>query len=215
MAVIGSFRNTFLAVGFFSFIINMLLLVPAIYMLQIYDRVLTSRNQDTLVMLTVIMVAMYLFLAFLEWIRSQILIRLGNRLDQRLSGKVFRAAFEKSLRFGSANAAQHFHDLTNIRQFLTGSGLFAFFDSPWAPIFIAIIYYMHPLLGIFSLVSAGFLLLLALITEFATRKPLSRANELHSKASAYAGANLRNAEAIEAMGMLNDLTIGIGRIKGF
>lgn len=204
-AVILSFRNTFAAVGLFSFIINMLLLVPAIYMLQIYDRVLTSRNQDTLVMLTVIMVAMYVILAFLEWIRSQILIRLGNRMDQRLSGKVFRAAFEKSLRFGSANASQYFYDLTNIRQFLTGSGLFAFFDSPWAPIFIAIIYYMHPLLGVFSIVSAVFLLLLALITELATRKPLSEANKLHNIAGAYAGANLRNAEAIEAMGMLNDL----------
>ena len=181
----------------------MLLLVPAIYMLQIYDRVLTSRNQDTLVMLTVIMVVMYVIVGFLEWIRSQLLIRMGNRMDQRLSGKVFRAAFEKSLHFGSANATQYFYDLTNIRQFLTGSGLFAFFDSPWTPIFIVVIFYIHPLLGVFSIVSAVFLLCMAILTELVSRKPLSEANKLHNTASTFAGANLRNAEAIEAMGMLS------------
>jgi len=201
-AVLLSFKNTFLAVGLFSFVVNMLLLVPAIYMLQIYDRVLTSRNQDTLVMLTVIMVLMYVGIGFLEWIRSQVLIRLGNSMDQRLSGKVFQAAFEKSLRFGSSNATQYFNDLTGVRQFLTGSGLFAFFDSPWTPIFIIVIFYMHPLLGIFSLLSAIFLLGMAALTELASRKPLAEANKLYNSASAYAGANLRNAEAIEAMGML-------------
>lgn len=202
-AVLRSFKNTFVTVGLFSFVVNMLLLVPALYMLQIYDRVLTSRNRDTLLMLTLIMLLMYICVGFLEWIRSQILIRLGNRMDQRLSGRVFQAAFEKSLRFGSSNAAQHFHDLTSVRQFLTGHGLFAFFDSPWTPIFIIVIFYMHPWLGIFSLVSAIFLLGLAALTEFASRKPLAEANKIYSNASAYAGANLRNAEAIEAMGMLD------------
>ena len=201
-AVLRSFRNTFVSVGIFSFVVNMLLLVPAIYMLQIYDRVLMSRNMDTLLMLTLIMLFMYIGIGFLEWIRSQILIRLGNSMDQRLSGKVFHAAFEKSLRFGSSNAAQDFHDLTSVRQFLTGQGLFAFFDSPWAPIFIVVIFYMHPWLGIFSVFSAVFLLGLAALTELASRKPLAEANKFYSSASTYAGANLRNAEAIEAMGML-------------
>src|SRR4030042_2942987 len=129
-AVLLSFKSTFVNIGLFSFVVNILLLVPALYMLQIYDRVLTSRNQDPLLMLTVIMILMYVIVGFLEWIRSQLLIRIGNRMDQRLSGKVFRAAFERSLQFGSANATQYFYDLTNIRQFLTGQGLFAFFDSP-------------------------------------------------------------------------------------
>jgi len=201
-AAIQSFKGTFITVCIFSFVINIILLVPPIYMLQIYDRVLTSRNQDTLVMLTVIMVLMYIGNGFLEWIRSQVLIRLGNQLDQRLSGKVFRAAFEKSLRFGSGNASQYFSDLTNVRQFLTGQGLFSFFDSPWTFIFIAVIFFMHPLLGVFSIVSVIFLLGMAVLTELASRKPLAEANKLHNSASAYAGANLRNAEAIEAMGML-------------
>jgi PrtD family type I secretion system ABC transporter len=203
MAVLLSFKSTFVTIGLFSFVVNILLLVPAIYMLQIYDRVLPSRNQDTLLMLTVIMVVAYLLIGFLEWVRSQLLIRMGNRMDQRLSGKVFRAAFEKSLNFGSANATQYFYDLTNIRQFLTGHGLFAFFDSPWTPIFLAVIFYMHPLLGVFSIVSAVFLSCMAILTELVSRKPLSEANKLHNVASTFAGANLRNAEAIEAMGMLN------------
>jgi len=202
-AILWSFKNTFAAVGLFSFVVNLLLLVPAIYMLQIYDRVLTSRNQDTLVMLTIIMVLMYIGIGFLEWIRSQVLIRLGNSMDQRLSGKVFQAAFEKSLRFGSANATQYFHDLTGVRQFLTGNGLFAFFDFPWTPIFILVIFFMHPWLGIFSVFSALFLLAMAALTEFVSRKPLAEANRLYNSANSYAGANLRNAEAIEAMGMLS------------
>jgi PrtD family type I secretion system ABC transporter len=202
-AVLLSFRNTFVAVGLFSCVINILLLVPAIYMLQMYDRVLTSRNEETLVMLTIIMVLMFVGLGFLEWIRSQILIRLSNSMDQRLSGKVFHAAFERSLRFGAANATQYFHDLTSVRQFLTGTGLFAFFDSPWTPIFIAVIFYMHPWLGIFSVISSIILLGMAALTEIAGRHPLAEANKLYRGASAYAGANLRNAEAIEAMGMLD------------
>ena len=204
-AVLLSFKNTFVTVGLFSFLINMLMLVPAIYMLQIYDRVLTSRNQDTLLMLTIIMIMMYMVIGFLEWIRSQVLIRLSNGMDQQLSGKVFQATFERSLRFGSANAIQYFHDLTSVRQFLTGSGLFAFFDSPWTPIFLTVIFYMHPLLGIFSIISAIFLLGMASLTELATRRPLAEANKVYNRASAYAGANLRNAEAIEAMGMLNQV----------
>jgi PrtD family type I secretion system ABC transporter len=200
--VLVSFKNTFLAVGLFSFVVNMLLLVPTIYMLQIYDRVLSSRNEDTLMMLTVIMVLMYIGIGFLEWIRAQVLIRLGNSMDQRLSGRVFQAAFERSLRFGSANSTQYFHDLTSVRQFLTGNGLFAFFDAPWTPIFIIVIFYMHPWLGLFSVVSAIFLLGMAALTELVSRKPLAEANRLYNKASVYAAANLRNAEAIEAMGML-------------
>jgi PrtD family type I secretion system ABC transporter len=154
-------------------------------------------------MLTIIMIMMYIVVGFLEWIRSQVLIRLSNGMDQRLSGKVFHAVIEKSLRFGSANTIQYFHDLTSVRQFLTGNGLFAFFDSPWTPIFIAVIFYMHPVLGIFSILSAIFLLGMAALAELATRTLLAEANKTYNSASAFAGANLRNAEAIEAMGMLD------------
>lgn len=205
LSVLLSFKGEFFALMGFSGVINFLLLVPAIYMLQVFDRVLTSRNPTTLIMLTVIALAMYVFLGFLEWVRSQVLIRIGNRMDKRLSGSIFVAAFGRSLQAGSGNASQPFNDFTNLRQFLTGSGLFAFFDAPWTPIYLVVIFIIHPILGVFSLVSALILLVLAMATEFATRKPLFEANRMSNASTTFASANFRNAEAIEAMGMLNNV----------
>jgi len=130
LKVLLSFRRAFFALGIFSGVINILLLVPAIYMLQIYDRVLMSRNQNTLLMLTIIMLMMYLFVGLLERFRSQAMIRIGNVMDNRLSSRVFAATFSRVLALGSGNSSQPFHDLTNVRQFLTSTGLFAFFDAP-------------------------------------------------------------------------------------
>lgn len=205
LSVLLSFKKEFFALMGFSCVINFLLLVPAIYMLQTYDRVLTSRNPTTLIMLTIIALAMYVFLGFLEWVRSQVLIRIGNRMDKRLSGSIFVAAFGRSLQAGSGNASQPFNDFTNLRQFLTGSGLFAFFDAPFMPIYLVVIFIIHPILGVFSLVSAFILLVLAMATEFATRKPLLEASRMNNVSTTFASANFRSAEAIEAMGMLNNV----------
>jgi len=205
LSVLLSFKKEFFALMGFSCVINFLLLVPAIYMLQTFDRVLTSRNSTTLIMLTIIALAMYVFLGFLEWVRSQVLIRIGNRMDKRLSGSIFVAAFGRSLQAGSGNASQPFNDFTNLRQFLTGSGLFAFFDAPFMPIYLVVIFIIHPILGVFSLVSAFILLVLAMATEFATRKPLLEASRMNNVSTTFASANFRNAEAIEAMGMLNNV----------
>jgi len=205
LSVLLSFKKEFFALMGFSCVINFLLLVPAIYMLQTFDRVLTSRNPTTLIMLTIIALAMYVFLGFLEWVRSQVLIRIGNRMDKRLSGSIFVAAFGRSLQAGSGNASQPFNDFTNLRQFLTGSGLFAFFDAPFMPIYLVVIFIIHPILGVFSLVSAFILLVLAMATEFATRKPLLEAARMNNVSTTFASANFRNAEAIEAMGMLNNV----------
>lgn len=205
LSVLLSFKREFFALMGFSCVLNFLLLVPAIYMLQVFDRVLTSRNPTTLIMLTLIAVAMYIFLGFLEWVRSQLMIRIGNRMDRRLSGRIFAASFGRSLLAGSGNASQPFNDFTNLRQFLTGSGLFAFFDAPWTPIFLIVIFIIHPILGIFSLVSAFILLLLAMSTELVSRKPIFEANRMNNASTTFASANFRNAEAIEAMGMLDNV----------
>lgn len=203
--VLLSFRKAFLALAIFSGVINILLLVPALYMLQIYDRVLMSRNQNTLLMLTIIMLIMYLFVGLLERVRSQIMIRIGNVMDNRLSGRVFSATFSRVVASGSGNSSQPFHDLTNVRQFLTSTGLFAFFDAPWTPIYIIAIFIIHPMLGVFSIGSAFFLSCMALLTELSSRNPLSEANKVYNSASSFAAVNFRNAEAIEAMGMLNNV----------
>lgn len=121
-------RRTFYALAVFSGVINLLMLTPAIYMLQVYDRALVSSNVTTLLMLTV---GLYVLLALLEVVRSSVLIRVGNRLDMMLNQRVFSAAFERNLRRAGGNPAQALQDLSQVRQFLTGSGLFAFFDAPW------------------------------------------------------------------------------------
>lgn len=200
--ILSEHRNVFLAVGAFSMVINIIMLVPSIYMLQIYDRVLASMNVSTLMMLTLITLGMYLLMAALEWVRSMTLVHLSNLLDKRMSFRVFDASFEYQLRRGGGNASQPLADLNNIRQFVTGQGVFAFFDAPWAPIYIAVIFLFHWQMGVLALFGALSLLGLALWNELATRKRLSEANNIAIKASSMVQGNLRNAEVIEAMGML-------------
>ena len=197
-----TFRHVFYAVGAFSFAINLLLLVPAIYMLQIYDRVLSSRNEATLLMLTVIMVGLFVLEAALDFVRSRVLIRSSAALDIRLNARVFEASFARYLAGRGGNPGQALGDLANIRQFLTSRGLFAFFDTPWTPIFILVIFLLSPWLGVFALLAALILLGLAYVNERITGPLLDDAGQRASAANHYAATNLRNAEVIAAMGML-------------
>ena len=198
-------RRPFYVVGGFSFLINLLMLTPAFYMLQMYDRVLGSRNELTLYMITLIAVCLFLLLSGLEWVRSRILVRVGAQFDAALNSRVFNAAFETNLRTNGANAGQSLADLTNVRQFITGNGLFAFFDAPWFPIYLIVIFILHPVLGWFSIGGAILSIVLTLINEWATKGPLSQASQAAISSNNYATNNLRNAEVIEAMGMLDNL----------
>lgn len=204
-SAIWALRRPFYVVGTFSFLINMLMLTPTFYMLQMYDRVLGSRNELTLYMITLITVGLYLLLSGLEWVRSRILVRVGAQFDAALNSRVFNAAFETNLRTNGANAGQSLSDLTNVRQFITGNGLFAFFDAPWFPIYLIVIFILHPLLGWFAIVGAVLSITLTLINEWATKGPLSQASQAALASNNYATNNLRNAEVIEAMGMLDNL----------
>ncbi len=204
-AALWSLRRTFFITGGFSFVINMLLLVPAIYMLQIFDRVLASRNTSTLLMLTLLILGLYALMAGLEWVRSRLLVRAGSMLDAQMNARVFTAAFEANLRRAGGNAGQAMNDLTNVRQFITGNGLFAFFDAPWFPVYLAVIFLIHPMLGLLSVAGAVLLVALTLANEWTTKGPLTQANTAAIQSSNYATNNLRNAEVIEAMGMLANL----------
>jgi len=197
-----SFKSVFFQIGAFSLVLNLLMLVPAIYMMQVYDRVLSSRNDMTLAMLTILALVLFVWMGFQEWVRARILVRVGTRLDVMLHERAFNAAFVRNLQRRGGNPAQALQDLTSIRQFATGSGIFAFFDAPWAPIFIAVTILIHPVLGLFSLFAAAMMLVLALMNEYFTRPPLDEANVQAVAANAYANNNLRNAEVIEAMGLL-------------
>jgi ATP-binding cassette, subfamily C, bacterial exporter for protease/lipase len=203
--VLYSFRKMFYTAGLFSMFINMIGLVPAIYMLQVYDRVLQSRNETTLIMLTLIIVGFYVIQGMLEVARSRLLVRVGAKMDVQLSDRVFVASFERNLKGGGGNAGLAISDLTNVRQFMTGNGLFAFFDAPWAPIYVAVIFLLSPWLGLFAIVAAIILFSLAWATEIVTRKPLAEAGQIAGSANNFATNNLRNAEVIEAMGMLGHL----------
>ncbi len=198
-------RKAFVAVAAFSFVINFLYLTPSLYMLQVYDRVVTSRSELTLAFLSVIAVAMFVVMGGLEYARSQVLIRVGNAIDEVLSKRVFTATFENNLRAGQGNPAQALSDLNNVRQFVTGNGLFAFLDAPWIPIYLVVIFLLHPLLGWFAVGGTLVLVVLTFITEKVSKSPLEAANRHAIQASNFATSNLRNAEVIEAMGMLRPM----------
>ncbi len=200
-----AFKSVFITVGIFSAILNILMLTPSLYMLQVYDRVLTSRNESTLLMLTVMVVGAYLVLGGLEFVRSFVLIRVSAKLDMMLNKRVYTAAFEQSLKRAGVNAGQFLQDLTSIRQFMSGNALFAFFDAPWFPIYLFIIFLFDTSLGFFALFGSLTLIALAIANERLSKKPLSEANEASIAANNLATNNLRNAEVIEAMGMLPNL----------
>lgn len=199
-------KGSFFIVGFFSLFINLLLLVPPFYMLQVYDRVLSSNSVITLLMLTIIMLVMMLTYGSLEWVRSRILIRVSTRLDMLLNQRLFNASFKQALyTSGNSASAQPLNDLTSLRQFLTGNGLFAFFDAPWLPIYIAIMFYFHLWFGYLTLIGALALVVLAYANERLTSKKLAEANQENLKAANFTTKSLRNAEVVASMGMLPNL----------
>ncbi|MBL8394613.1 MAG: type I secretion system permease/ATPase [Candidatus Accumulibacter sp.] len=196
------FRQAFMTVGAFSFFINLLMLTPSIYMLQVYDRALGSRNATTLLMLTLITLGLFALMSLLEWIRSMVLVRIGARLDLDVNTRVFDATFERNLRQAGQNPAQALNDLSSMRQTLTGAGLIALTDAPWMPIYVIVIFMLHWQLGLFALVGVTVLFILAVVNERVSAGPLGEAQKLAMAANVQANNHLRNAEVIEAMGML-------------
>ncbi|ODB37794.1 peptidase [Pseudomonas mosselii] len=189
-------------VALFTAVINVLMLAPALYMLQVYDRVLSSRNEMTLLMLSLMVLGVFAFMGLLEWLRSQVVIRLGTRMDMNLNPRVFEAAYEASLAGHRGAAGQMLADLTALRQFATGQALFAFFDAPWFPVYLLVMFLFSPWFGLMALLGAVLLTLLAWVNERLTQAPFAEAGQLSQQAGLEASANLRNAEVIEAMGML-------------
>ncbi|EIC28701.1 type I secretion system permease/ATPase [Methylomicrobium album] len=199
-------KGAFLSAAGFSLLINFIMIAPSIYMLQVYDRVVSTGNKTTLLMLTLIVLVLYVTMASLEWVRSQILVKVSTRLEVLLNERMFRVAFKQALFSGGRLAStQALDDLTGLRQFLTGNGLFAFFDAPWMPIYLALLFVFHPWYGWFSVFTAILLILVAVANEKATAKTLTEANQLAIVTRGFLSKNLRNAEVVESMGMLGNL----------
>ncbi len=199
--VLRTYRKILVFLFFFSFFINALAIVPALYMFQIYDTVLTGHSVVTLVMLSLIAVFMYVFMGAMDWVRSQILVALSNDFDNKLRGRLFDAVVDAVLRSQSATPAQAFGDLTNLRQFLTGTGLFALLDFPWVPLYLAVIYLIHPIIALYGVIAMAVILMVAFLSEMLTRKPIQESNVHYQRANAFLQGNVRNAQVIEAMGM--------------
>lgn len=202
---LGACRAAFASVGVFTAGINLLMLAPAIYMLQIYDRVLVSGNVTTLAMLTLLIVGLFMLMAALDHVRNHIVIRASVRIDRQLGARVFDAAFEANLRSGRLDAGRALGDLGTLRQFFNGNAVSAFFDAPWFPVYLAVIALFDPRLGLFALFGTAVLVLLAWRNERVSVRPLAEANRYGMRSQQLATAQLHNAEAIAAMGMLPGL----------
>ena len=199
------FRFEFMVAGLFSMVANLLMLAPTLYMLQVYDRVLVSQNTGTLLVVSIITLFFLVVLSFSEWARSKLLVRSGIRMDQMISRKLFHASYEAHLNPAVTNPSRAFTDLTELRQFLTGNGIFAFFDAPWAPIYIAVLFLLHPWLGVMALGFAAVQSVLAWWGSQATKPAQAQASKSQQEVSGYLQSKFRNAEVIESMGMVKHL----------
>ena len=194
-------KKTILMAGFFSMFINLLMLVPPLYMLQLYDRVLTSRSESTLYMLTLIVVILFITMGLLEVVRSRMLIKFGNKFANLLSNRVFESTFELANKKPEAASSRLMGDLMQLRQYLSGNGLFAFFDTPWIPIYIIVLFMFHIYFGIFAIFAAIVLVCITILNEYSTKEVMDKANVLNRDSMVQLEANIRNAEIINAMGM--------------
>ena len=199
-----TFRQEFFWVGIFSMIANVLMLTPTLYMLQVYGRVMKSGSELTLLMVTLFLVFFYGVMAFAEWLRSRLLVRIGVRLDEELNSQVFNSSFEAYLNRTRHNVNEAFSDLTNIRQFLTANGVIAFFDTPWTPIYIAVIFLLNPFLGWLSILFAVVQVGLTLQSHRITTREIESATESGNDSYRFVQSKLRNIEPVHAMGMVGN-----------
>jgi PrtD family type I secretion system ABC transporter len=199
---VSAARSALIPAGIFSLFINMLALVSPLYMLQVYDRVLSSRNLMTLLFLTIIAVFLYLVYGSLEGLRSRVLVRGGARFENVLRTPLFETTFAAMLgRKSGTVEAQPFRDADMVREFVTGSAMLAFFDLPWVPLFIAASFLLHPIFGWLAIGSGILTLIFTIINEYSTKKLLHRATQASISAHADFSATLRNSEVMRAMGM--------------
>ena len=201
--VIAGARRAMMAVALFSIVINLLMLTVPIYMMQMFDRVLPTQHTDTLLLLSVMALGAVMLMASIEIVRARIMVRLGGWIDRKLSGPLLTASLNESLRRTGANmqGASALRELNTLRQFLTGASVFPLLDAPWVPIYIAIIFFLHPTLGWLSVAGAVLVFLFAVANDLMTRATLSKASRATNHALYRADAAVRNADVISALGM--------------
>lgn len=204
-ASLAPFKREFLALAFFSMVANLLALTPSLYMLQIFDRVMVSRNDLTLIVLSLIALFLIAMMVFAEWTRARLLVRLGVAMDDVLGERVFGATFEARLNRADPSVARSIYDLGNFRQFITSNGAIAFFDMPWTPIYLAVLFLLHPMLGWIAVLGVVLFACMAWLTQRYTARPIEQARDAGIQVDQYLQSKLRNAEVVESMGMQVEL----------
>lgn len=200
-AALRSCRRHFMAVAVFSALLNLLFLVPMLYMLQVYDRVIPTRGEVTLLFLTLVLLFGLITLALLDYVRSRLLVRASIRLDRQLAGVLLDTTLARRDKTFDAVARQAMREFDTLRQALTGPAIIALCDAPWSPIYILVCLLIHPLIGLLVLVGAVLLAFVALRNQRETGEPLQRAHEAASRAYASQEQVLAGAENVRALGM--------------
>lgn len=201
----SSLHKGFLAVAFFSLFLNLLMLAGPLYMLQVYDRVLTSQNMDTLFALTLILGGVFIVTACLDLMRMRILSRLAAKFELTVGEPVLNASMRRRVHGSNAAGENLVHDINGFREFISGTTLTAFFDAPWIPIYLLVLYALHPYLGLLGLAGALVLTVMALINNARARNPMQQAADARARSDALFHTSDANAELVHALGMKRDL----------
>lgn len=206
IATLEKCKPVFWIVFAFSFGVNILMLITPLYSLQVLDRVLGSQNQETLIWLSLIMIVLYFALHLIQVARSFSLIKLGEWLDNNLSPDLFMNSIRSAAVKASGSGAQNLRDLQTVKQFLTSVGINTLFDAPWSIIYIAVLFSIHPWMGWLSIVGSILLFVLAIFNAMATNSKLNEANDFSVRSMHQSDISTRNAEVVEAMGMMTAVT---------
>ncbi|KQV34977.1 MULTISPECIES: type I secretion system permease/ATPase [unclassified Rhizobium] len=201
-------KTAFIGVGIASALVNVLYLTGSFFMLEVYDRVLPSRSIPTLIALCILALLLYAFQGAFEMMRGRMLVRIAGALDEAMSARIYRAIVQAPLKIRTqGDGLQALRDFDQVRAFLSGSGPAAFFDLPWLPFYILICFLFHPIIGIVSIVGSLILIALTFLTNRGTQAPSKRAAEAGNLRNAFAQSSQRNAEVMQAMGMLGRMSV--------
>ena len=204
-AAIFSMRKAWIAVGVLSLFVNILMLTGPIYMLQVYDRVITSQSMSTLIALSMLMVALYSFMGLLDFFRSRILVRIGTHVDEELSAPLFKNWLKQGVRGKLTNGQRPLQSLAVIKRFLVGPSPTTFFDVPWTPIYIAVIFMIDWTLGVFATVGAILVLIVAIAAELRTRGKEKVSKNSRAKSQKFTQKVYSQSEAVISMGMSQEM----------
>ena len=210
---LSSMRQAWIGVGLLSLCVNVLMLTGPLYMLQVYDRVITSQSMSTLVALSILMVLMYGFMGLLDFLRSRILIRIGNYVESELSAPLFKNWLSQGTKGNIKPGQNPLQSLAIIKRFLTGPAPTTFFDIPWTPIYIAVIFMIDWTLGVFAIFGAVVVLIIAALAELRTRKSEAKAQNAKAHSHSFSQKMYQNSETVVSMGMVADMSQRWARIK--